>query len=99
MQLLVSKRRTDIFRIDEFSTIYVKKDNTMFLGLSDNGRTVPIGDYKSAEEAREALKIVMQRIAGEQRIVYVPTDEEVVGKAFFKDRSSTGKKAIRRGGS
>lgn len=99
MRLLISQRRTDIFNIDSFRTIFVNHDNAMVLGLLTSDRTMPVGNYQSKEEAYEAIRIMTQRLASSSDIVYVPTDEEVENKDFYKARAGNGKKTVRRGGS
>lgn len=100
MKLLISQNKTDIHRIDEFRTIYIKPDNTMLLGLSsDDTRTTPIGRYDSKFEAKEALRVLAQRLASDSRVVMVPTQDEVKDISFYKERADNGKKTVRRGGS
>ena len=99
MRLLISQRGTDIFNIDDFRTIFIKKDNTMILGLSNSDRTMPIGEYQSKEEAHEAIRIITQRLASNSDVVHVPSEDEVKNKDFYKARAGNGKKTVRRGGS
>ena len=51
LRLLVSQRKTDIFNIDDFRTIFIKQDNVMILGIKNSDRTMPIGEYHTQEEA------------------------------------------------
>ena len=99
MRLLISQRGTDIFNVDDFRTIFIKKDNTMILGLSNSDRTMPIGEYQSKEEAHEAIRIITQRLASNSDVVHVPSEDEVKNKDFYKARAGNGKKTVRRGGS
>lgn len=99
MRLLISQRGTDIFNIDGFRTIFIKKDNTMILGLSNSDRTMPIGEYQSKEEAHEAIRIITQRLASNSDVVHVPSEDEVKNKDFYKVRAGNGKKTVRRGDS
>ena len=99
MRLLISQRGTDIFNVDDFRTIFIKKDNTMILGLSNSDRVMPIGEYQSEEEAREAIRIMTQRLASNRDVVHVPTEDEVKNKDFYKARAGNGKKTVRRGDS
>ena len=98
MRVLISQRGTDIFKVDDLRTIFIKKDNTMILGLSNSDRTMPVGEYQSQEEAREAIRIMTQRLASNSDVVHVPTEDEVKNKDFYKSRSGNGKKTVRRGG-
>jgi len=99
LRLLISQRGTDIFNVDDFRTIFIKKDNTMILGLSNSDRTMPVGEYQSKEEAHEAIRIMTQRLASNSDVVHVPTEDEVKNKDFYKARSGNGKKTVRRGDS
>ena len=99
MRLLISQRRTDIFNIDDFRTIFIKLDNVMIFGIKNSDRTIPIGEYHTKEEAYEAIRIMTQRLASNSDVVYVPTDEEVKNKDFYKAVAGNGKKTVRRGGS
>ena len=99
MRLLISQRGTDIFNVDDFRTIFIKKDNTMILGLSNSDRTMPAGEYQSKEEAHEAIRIMTQRLSGNGDVVHVPTEDEVKNKDFYKARAGNGKKTVRRGDS
>lgn len=99
MRLLVSQRKTDIFNIDDFRTIFIKQDNVMILGIKNSDRTMPIGEYHTQEEAYEAIRIMTQRLASNSDVVYVPTDNEVKNKDFYKATAGNGKKTVRRGGS
>lgn len=99
MKLLISQRGTDIFKADDFRTIFIKKDNTMILGLSNSDRTMPVGEYQSEEEAREAIRIMTHRLSGNYDVVHVPSEDEVKKKDFYKARAGNGKKTVRRGGS
>ena len=99
MRLLISQRGTDIFNVDDFRTIFIKKDNTMILGLSNSDRTMPVGEYQSQEEAHEAIRIMTQRLASNSDVVHIPTEDEVKNKDFYKARAGNGKKTVRRGDS
>lgn len=99
MRLLISQRRTDIFNIDEFRTIFVKPDDVMIIGFKNSDRTMPIGEYRTQEEAYEAIRIITQRLSSNSDVVYVPTDDEVKNKDFYKATAGNGKKTVRRGGS
>lgn len=97
--MLISQRRTDIFNIDDFRTIFIKPDNVMIFGIKNSDRTIPIGEYHTQEEAYEAIRIMTQRLASNSDVVYVPTENEVKNKDFYKARSGNGKKTVRRGDS
>lgn len=99
MRLLISQRGTDIFNIDDFRTIFIKQDNVMILGIKNSDRTIPVGNYHTQEEAYEAIRIMTQRLSSNSDVVYVPTDDEVKNKNFYKARSGNGKKTVRRGDS
>ena len=99
MRVLISQRRTDMFNMDDFRTIFIKPDNVMILGIKNSDRTMPIGEYHTQEEAYEAIRIITQRLSSNSDVVYVPTDEEVKNKDFYKSMAGNGKKTVRRGGS
>ena len=99
LRLLVSQRKTDIFNIDDFRTIFIKQDNVMILGIKNSDRTMPIGEYHTQGEAYEAIRIMTQRLASNSDVVYAPTDNEVKNKDFYKAMAGNGKKTVRRGGS
>jgi len=99
LRLLVSQRKTDIFNIDDFRTIFIKQDNVMILGIKNSDRTMPIGEYQSKEEAHEAIRIMAQRLASNSDVVHVPSEDEVKNKDFYKARAGNGKKTVRRGDS
>ena len=84
MRLLISQRRTDIFNIDDFRTIFIKPDNVIILGIKNSDRTMPIGEYHTKEEAYEAIRIITQRLSSTSNVVYVPMDDEVKNKGFYK---------------
>ena len=99
MRLLISQRRTDIFNIDDFRTIFIKPDDVMIFGVKNSDRTFPIGEYHTKEEAYEAIRIMIQRLSSNSDVVYVPTNDEVKNKDFYKARAGNGKKTVRRGDS
>ena len=71
----------------------------MIFGIKNSDRTIPIGEYHTQEEAYEAIRIMTQRLASNSDVVYVPTENEVKNKDFYKARSGNGKKTVRRGDS
>lgn len=92
MKLLISQRGTDIFKADDFRTIFIKKDNTMILGLSNSDRTMPVGEYQSEEEAREAIRIMTHRLSGNYDVVHVPSEDEVKKKTSIRQGRAMGRK-------
>ena len=71
----------------------------MIFGIKNSDRTIPVGNYHTQEEAYEAIRIMTQRLASNSDVVYVPTDDEVKNKDFYKEMAGNGKKTVRRGGS
>ena len=98
MRLLISQRRTDMFNMDDFRTIFIKPDNVMILGIKNSDRAMPIGEYHTQEEAYEAIRIITQRLSSNSDVVYVPTEDEVKNKDLL-NKAVNGKKTVRRGDS
>ena len=71
----------------------------MILGIKNSDRTIPVGNYHAQEEAYEAIRIMTQRLSSNSDVVYVPNENEVKNKDFYKARAVNGKKTVRRGDS
>ena len=101
--LIVNKDGTDVYNIDHVVNIYIGSDGTSIkVSAGTTTRGGILGKYRSYEETKEALKILLTNISiGEKKIVYMPQDETVSEKTKIKEKYHhiSGKKTKGRGGS
>ena len=101
--LIVNKDGTDVYNIDHVVNIYIGSDGTSIkvsAGTATRGGI--LGKYRSYEETKEALKILLTNISsGEKKIVNMPQDETVSEKTKIKEtyHHISGKKIKGHGGS
>lgn len=100
--IIVSKEKNEAYNLEQAERIYIGFDKPVVKIVIGSTRAGNLGEYRSFEEARKALELVMNDIGlGRKAVVYMPDDEMVAARYNEKERCHhiTGKKMKGHGGS
>lgn len=99
---ILSKDRTCMINTDTVDSIYSVTTGVRARFARAN-KDLTIGEYESKETAKTAVEMVHESLRVERATFTMPNDEQVrafqVAMPFKRQRSETGKKTVRRGGS
>lgn len=102
---ILSKAGEALYNMDKVVNFYVvecTRDSAVRARFSDGQKDLTIGKYNTCTEAETAIRYVYDCIRQNYPAIQLPPEEkiEMLRRPLeMKDRSATGKKTVRRGGS
>lgn len=100
---IVNKNKTDAYQADQIVNIYIGSDEKRIkttAGQTTRGGI--LGEYATREETCAAMEILLDKLGSNEKVIYMPSDEEVRYKVRRNEsphRNIGGKKTKGHGGS
>lgn len=105
---ILSKNGKELYNLDHIANLYLPPDignkgPAVKCSFSDcSKKDLTLGTYNASDQAISAIRYVYDALARGAGIIQMPDEDKlsVLGRVYeTKERSATGKKSVRRGGS